>query len=110
MLHTARGGLVLLAACSSVALLLAAGSLSLSAQTNGKAYTDAAEKYAKDLLKEGKQIFRFDTFGSEEFWAASCGCTTRSRGRSSEVSGRASARRWRWSWASKSTWTPCPRR
>jgi hypothetical protein len=68
MWHTARGVPAVLAVGGSLALLLAASSMGVPAQTNGKSYNDAAEKYAKELLKEGKQIFRFDTFGSEEFW------------------------------------------
>ena len=40
----------------------------LSAQTKGKAFDDAAGSHATKLLKDGKQIFRFDTFGSEAFW------------------------------------------
>jgi hypothetical protein len=38
------------------------------AQTTGTAFGQAADNYAKQLLKDGKQIFRYDTFGSEEFW------------------------------------------
>lgn len=30
---------------------------------------------AKRMLEEGKRTFRFDTFGSEDFWAARYGCT-----------------------------------
>ncbi|MCI0746998.1 MAG: hypothetical protein L0Y58_16465 [Verrucomicrobia subdivision 3 bacterium] len=40
----------------------------LSAQPVGEAFDDAADKYAKQLLRDGKQIFRFDTFGDEAFW------------------------------------------
>jgi hypothetical protein len=50
------------------ALILSAGALSLYAQTPGKSYDDAAEAYARKLLEDGKEIFRHDTFGSEEFW------------------------------------------
>ncbi len=39
-----------------------------SAQTTGKPFSDAADNYARQLLKDGKQVFRFDTFGSEDFW------------------------------------------
>jgi hypothetical protein len=31
-------------------------------------YDDAISHNAQQLLFEGKQIFRFDTFGSEAFW------------------------------------------
>jgi hypothetical protein len=40
----------------------------LSAQTAAKAVDDAAGNYAKQMLKDGRQIFRYDTFGSEAFW------------------------------------------
>jgi hypothetical protein len=29
---------------------------------------EAIEKYSKDMLDEGRKIFRYDTFGSEKFW------------------------------------------
>jgi len=38
------------------------------AQDTGKGFGEAADHYAKQLLRDGKQTFRFDTFGSEEFW------------------------------------------
>jgi hypothetical protein len=38
------------------------------AQTSGKAFNDAAESHARQMLKEGRNTFRFDTFGSEDFW------------------------------------------
>ena len=42
--------------------LLASSSLAPAlAQTAGKQFDDAS-------LKDGKQIFRYDTFGSEDFW------------------------------------------
>ncbi len=37
-------------------------------QTSGPAFDDAARKHADQMLREGKRIFRFDTFGSEDFW------------------------------------------
>ena len=41
----------------------------LSAQIAAKAVDDAAGNYAKQMLKDGRQIFRYDTFGSEGFWS-----------------------------------------
>jgi cytochrome c2 len=38
------------------------------AQDTGKTFGEAADQYARQLLKEGKQTFRLDTFGSEDFW------------------------------------------
>jgi len=44
-----------------------------------------AAKQSVDLIAEGKQIFRFDTFGDEDFWADNSGCTRRSKANSSAV-------------------------
>ena len=33
-----------------------------------KSFDDRVDDNAKEILKEGKKIFRYDTFGSEEFW------------------------------------------
>jgi hypothetical protein len=35
---------------------------------DGKAYEDAAAELAARYLEEGREIFRSDTFGSEDFW------------------------------------------
>jgi mono/diheme cytochrome c family protein len=32
-------------------------------------YADAIEKNSRDMLNEGRKIFRHDTFGSEDFWS-----------------------------------------
>src|SRR5215207_586279 len=50
------------------AMITIAGSGPSSAQTSGKAFDEAAAKQAQQYLVDGKRIFRFDTFGSEEFW------------------------------------------
>jgi mono/diheme cytochrome c family protein len=34
----------------------------------GKSFDDRIEESAKETLKEGRKIFRYDTFGSEAFW------------------------------------------
>lgn len=52
----------------SLSFALCMSVVPLSAQTNGGAFDDAIGKYAKQLLKDGRQIFRFDTFGDEAFW------------------------------------------
>src|SRR4030095_10522601 len=52
----------------SFSVVLCASVAPLSAQPGGKAFDDEAGNHAKDLLKDGKQIFRYDTFGSEAFW------------------------------------------
>ena len=54
--------------CFGLGLVLCANVAPLSAQTKGKAFDDAAGSHATKLLKDGKQIFRYDTFGSEAFW------------------------------------------
>jgi cytochrome c peroxidase len=53
---------------AAITLVTALGAGKITAQTTGKAFDEAASGYAAQLLKEGKRIFRFDTFGSEDFW------------------------------------------
>jgi cytochrome c peroxidase len=36
--------------------------------TRSSGYDRQIEEYAAQMLKDGQQIFRFDTFGSEDFW------------------------------------------
>jgi len=52
------------------ALLFAIKLLPLTAQTTPEVvgYDDAISHNAQQMLAEGKEIFRFDTFGSEAFW------------------------------------------
>ena len=33
-----------------------------------RSFEHRTDAHAKDMLKDGKQIFRYDTFGSEDFW------------------------------------------
>jgi hypothetical protein len=33
-----------------------------------KSFDDRIDDHARDMLKDGKKIFRYDTFGSEDFW------------------------------------------
>jgi len=49
-------------------LLLASTIIPASAQVGGNEYDEAAAAQAKRYLAEGRDIFRFDTFGSEDFW------------------------------------------
>jgi len=53
-------------ACFSA--LLSSALLPASAQVDGNKYDDAAADLASRYLKEGRETFRFDTFGSEDFW------------------------------------------
>jgi hypothetical protein len=59
-------------ACISLAfaLLFAIKLLPVAAQTTPEivGYDDAISHNAQQMLAEGKQTFRFDTFGSEAFW------------------------------------------
>ena len=48
--------------------LLASSLIPAAAQTGGKEYDEAAAEQARRYLEEGRDIFRFDTFGSEAFW------------------------------------------
>src|SRR5215211_6185972 len=54
-----------------ITLAFTTSMVSLFAQTAGKSYDDNAAAYAKKLLEDGKEIFRHDTFGSENFWGGS---------------------------------------
>jgi hypothetical protein len=56
----------LLAASCMVALVCGRGPS--SAQTGGAAFDTAATNHATQMLKDGRKIFRFETFGSEAFW------------------------------------------
>jgi len=59
-------------ACISLAfaLLFVIKLLPVAAQTTPEyvGYDDAISRNAQQMLAEGKQTFRFDTFGSEAFW------------------------------------------
>ncbi|MFU0506887.1 hypothetical protein [Pseudaminobacter sp. NGMCC 1.201702] len=54
-------------ACFSV-LLLSSTLIPATAQMGGKEFDTAAAELAKRYLEEGRETFRFDTFGSEDFW------------------------------------------
>ena len=49
-------------------LLLSSVLIPASAQVGGNEYDEAAAELAERYLEEGREIFRFDTFGSEDFW------------------------------------------
>ncbi|TIU25108.1 MAG: hypothetical protein E5W53_10955, partial [Mesorhizobium sp.] len=60
-------------ACFSVLVLSStliptAAQMSAKGSTSGKDFDDAAAEQAKQYLEEGRETFRFDTFGSEDFW------------------------------------------
>src|SRR5829696_3924915 len=39
-----------------------------SQRAPGPSFDDRIDDYAKESLREGRKIFRYDTFGSEDFW------------------------------------------
>jgi hypothetical protein len=47
---------------------LPASHTSAIAQVNGKAFDQTASQSAAKMLTDGKKIFGYDTFGSEDFW------------------------------------------
>src|SRR6266545_807436 len=51
-----------------VLLLLSSSLVPVFAQLKGKDFEQAVAEQAKMYLEQGKKIFRFDTFGSEDFW------------------------------------------
>ena len=54
----------------SAALIPAAAQMRSKETASGKEYDSAAAEQARKYLDEGKKIFRFDTFGSEDFWGS----------------------------------------
>lgn len=68
----------------TLAALALAPSLHVIAQTST---TDPATANAAKMLNDGKQTFRFDTFGDEAFWGDALNCTRRSRAAGSAASG-----------------------
>ncbi len=53
---------------ASCAVALICSAAPSSAQTTGAAFDTAATNHAAQMLKDGRKIFRFETFGSEAFW------------------------------------------
>jgi Cytochrome c len=62
-----RNGICLVVLLSS-SLIPAAAQMSSKGSTSGKEYDAAAAEQAQRYLEEGRKTFRFDTFGSEDFW------------------------------------------
>jgi cytochrome c5 len=71
-------GLIAVVACSFSVAAIGCGTATpapASAQptttsrpTTGAAYDEEIQANARRMMEEGKRIFRFDTFGSEDFW------------------------------------------
>ena len=49
-------------------LILVAAMLVLAAANGPFSFDDVIDNHAQTMLEEGRQTFRFDTFGSEDFW------------------------------------------
>ena len=80
-----------------------------TAQTGGRQFEAAADAYARKLLADGKRIFRFDTFGSEDFWGGRLKLHRAIQGQKLGGVGPGLAPRRRSSSASRSTWRRCRR-
>jgi Cytochrome c len=68
--HVVRPLLVvaLVVACASQPRGVETNPAALAQQAPRGSFDQKIETNAKDMLEEGKKIFRFDTFGSEDFW------------------------------------------
>jgi hypothetical protein len=51
----------------------AAGGRRDDAAPRGSDFDRVISKHADDMMKQGRQIFRFDTFGDEDFWGGTLG-------------------------------------
>src|SRR3954453_8466519 len=69
-MYKMRKAVIVLA--TSVVILMAWSMVARSAHTSPHATSSVNDQnisnYAQDMLKQGKDIFRFDTFGDEAFW------------------------------------------
>src|SRR5215472_5289634 len=62
------GAVLSVGALLVLALSLSAKPQKTSSQLAPSANDQMISNYAQEMLKEGKEIFRFDTFGDEAFW------------------------------------------
>ena len=74
-------------------LLLSSVLAPASAQEGGNEYDEAAAELAARYLEEGRETFRFDTFGSEDFWGGQLKLHQAIAGEANGGVGPASARR-----------------
>jgi hypothetical protein len=56
------------AACTTTPRGTDTSPAALAQQAPRGSFDDQIDRYANEMLKEGRKIFRHDTFGSEEFW------------------------------------------
>jgi hypothetical protein len=80
------GGAIVFVTLGMVAIRQAAPVAQAQSPTVPDAFDASINQNAQRMLEDGRKIFRYDTFGSEEFWGASCGCTKRSSARNSAMS------------------------
>ncbi len=59
---------------------------------------DPVVKNAATMIEDGRNIFRYDTYGDEAFWGTLSSFIRRSKGLSSAVLDPALALRRRWRW------------
>ena len=60
--------LVVTSACTTKPSGVESNPAALAQQAPRGSFQDKIEKNAKEMLEEGKKIFRYDTFGNEDFW------------------------------------------
>lgn len=61
-------GAAVVAACSSMVEGLRSDAVAVMNEPPSEGYDGAISDNAARMMKDGRQIFRFDTFGSEDFW------------------------------------------
>src|SRR5688500_20200268 len=54
-------------------ITVAAGGRGDGAAPRGSGFDGVIDKHADDMMKDGRRIFRFDTFGDEDFWGGTLG-------------------------------------
>jgi mono/diheme cytochrome c family protein len=55
-------------ACSTKPMGVETNPAAQAQRAPGRSFDDQIDDHSKDMLKEGRKIFRYDTFGSEDFW------------------------------------------
>ena len=65
---------VALLAVTALCLVLAALALAPATPQPTSDFLGNAQDHARQLVSQGQQIFRFDTFGDEAFWGISSAC------------------------------------
>ena len=62
--------LLLLASIPIIVVLLAAQNE--TTQDTSSSFLGSAEGNSREMINQGRHIFRFDTFGDEAFWGGRC--------------------------------------